>query len=344
MLLPQKTLLEALKKVWLTVSDKKDASELHKCLCFADNKVSSFNGHAGLITKCELNGLAFIVKADLLFSLVKSLSGDIEFIKDVGSLTIKAGKHKTKIGLYNSDSFFDVIPARSDKFCEATNLIDAIKKVKFSISTNKSKPELCGIAFYNEHVYSCDNKSVTRVKLNAPVNGYINFPSTAIDVLESVGQPDYLFLSGNGLVGFLKASEKTVFTSTSQVGLLPVKEIDQMLSKPVSGEVIFPTELPEVIKRLKLVMVNNLGLAEMSFTHKDGVLTIHAQNKGVGEAEESIDWPDCKYEFTFNVNPDLLLEVLKFTHCVDLTDVLSGQRRSLRFVGEGFDHIMGLMT
>lgn len=327
----------------LTVSDKKDSSELHRCFCFTDNKVSSFNGHAGLITKCDLNGLKFIVKAELFYNLIKSLDGEIELAVDVGALIIKSGKHKTKLSLYNSDSFFDVIPQNSEKFCDADNIIEAVKKVKFTISTNKMKPELCGVAFCNNYVYSCDNKRVTRVKLNSPANGYVNFPVSAIEVLESVGQPDYLFIAGNGLVGFLRASEKTVFTSSAQVGLIPVKAIDAVLEQPIK-EWIFPTGLIDVLKRLKLMMVNNLGLSRMTVTMKDKKLTLHVQNQGIGEAEESIDWTDGVPDFSFNVNPDSFLEVLKFTHCVDLTEVLTGQGRSLRFVAEGFDHVMGLST
>jgi DNA polymerase III sliding clamp (beta) subunit (PCNA family) len=333
-------LLSSLKKVWPTVG-KKSTVDLYKCFAFSADKVSSFDGNQGTITKCLLDRQNMIVNAEAFMAVVEDLDEDISLEQVGGTVVVKSGKHRTSLALFDSDGFPQILPADAEQFCKAKNLIEAVDHLLFTVSDDKGKPELRGVAFCHDYAYSCDNKRVTRYKLDSPADGYSCLPTAALEVLKKLGQPDYLYKAGNGLVGFLRAEDKLCYMTRSIANLFPADHIDKVFESAPK----YPVELPECLdaaikKCTKLVKEST----PVKLEYANGVLVVSARVDGAGNSTETIEWKCDLPSFQFGANPKHMREALAYTRTVDLFGFEQNDARGLRFVKPGFDHMMGLWS
>lgn len=338
-------LRDAVGRVKATVA-KAGVVESFTRICIRNGKLSSFDGMSGTITSCGLNGFEFCVPAKKLIALTDVLgkkSGTLDY-RD-GWLHIKAGNYSTKIPTFDVIEFPDLMPkGKTEIFCEAQNLVQALKACSASMETDEARTALYGIAFSRDHVYSTDGKKMTRAKLDAPVKigQTVSIAKPAVQQLTRLGQPKYLFWA-DANVGALYPDIKTVLIARSTVGSFPFALVDNALNMG-SDQFSFPvpSDLLEVVERVRALVDDEESQLLLSC---DGQrLKVKTKDTQTGGAEETITFATGA-SFSVKLKADSLrntLRQLKPTQ-IDLTDIVQGQKRMLFFRGPGYEHAMALM-
>lgn len=337
----KKDLCEALSKVKHTVSGS-EMIQILKCFSFKEGRVASSNGSAGTVTACDVGGAEFCVLADKFRAIAESMHAEIELEFFEGYLHIKSGKGTFKVGTFPTRGFPDMIPNDTERFCEATNFVEAIKRVEFTIGDNAIKQQLMGVGVCGNYVYSGDGKRISRMRLNSPATGQLTIPKQSVNHILSLGQPDYVFRT-RSLVGGLFSAKDTIYAANCVAEDFPFVHVDQVLANLSSGTwVEFPEDLPEAVHRVKLMAASEE--TQIIVTNKGmGLLEFEAKSE-VGSAIDAVSW-NCQDKFRFAVRPDWLVKAFEQSRRVDISDVIEGGRKHiLRFASDdGFEHILALM-
>lgn len=333
-------LVAALERVRWTVSDSK-MIQLHQCFCFRAGTVAAYNGVAGTVTNFNLGDADFAVNADKFFRIISSLFDtiDLTFKKD-GVLLIKSGGNETKLGTIVTKAFPDVKPKTMSSFCTAPNLIECLKSVAFTIGTNAMKPELMGVGIRGDGVYSCDIDRISRARLQSPAAGAVNIPAKSIEHICRLGNPDMMFTS-EGRVGVYHKSTETIYVSSMLAAGFPFEAADQVIKRN-SGQHV--TELPATLAEsiARVTQLSDRENAEVIIEGDSEGVTVSCKSEE-GTAREVVH---CNLSQVFKIacRPNWFRQALGESSQMDLTTVMSGDQRSVRFYRENFDHILGLMA
>lgn len=341
-------LKQALARVKDTVAKGKTVEAFTR-ICIRDGKLSSFDGMSGTITSCGLNGFEFCVSSKKFVALAHILSkkeGTLEH-KD-GWLYITCEDYSTQIPTFDVIEFPDLMPkGKTDVFCTATNLVQALKACSVTMEADESKTKIYGAAFRGNYVYSTDGKRVTRARLNAPVTGaegqVVSIAKPAVEQLIRLGQPKYLFLAESN-VGAFYPDIKTVLIARCMVGSFPFDLVDKCLSIGSNDwSYPVPPTLLEVVERVKALVDDEES--QLLLTCDGSRLIIATKASETGRTEEVISF-DIQTDFKIKIKAESLrttLRALKPTQ-IDLTDIAMGDSRMLLFRGEGFESAVALMV
>lgn len=334
----KKDFLRKLRSCHNTVAGSKIV-ELQQCFCFRNGQLSAYNGYAGTITACDLDGMEFCVNATKLLNVVANLFDTIKLVLDESSLRISSGNNKTTLQVLPTRGFPELIPDQTDIYYDEDDLVTALAKVSFTVGNNMLKPELLGIALSGEYAYSSDGKRVTRYKLKKAVASTVCLPWSSVEQICKLGKPTYTFTTGTQIGAFYEET-KTIYSSNTMQSKFPVALVDKLFSSEKKFPVTFPEELQGVLRRVRLLAPSSETDVVLQNT-EDGVLTVKSHSES-GSAQEDIKW-NFKHPFAFAVDPDYLLTSLTKCSKADLTDIISGQKRKIWFTDGQFDHSLGLM-
>jgi DNA polymerase III sliding clamp (beta) subunit (PCNA family) len=285
----------------------------------------------------------FAVMGDMFYRLISSLFDTIELeMIDTQKLQIRSKSNKTTLNLYPTKGFPNLIHDDTSIYSKASNLTECLKRVAFNVGTDAQKPALMGVALAGNHAYSSDGKRISRATLKEKTEGAsMNIPGSSVEHIVRLGQPDYLFRTAN-MLGAFYGSTKTVYVTGTLVNEFPVVAADSQFAERLGEHVAdFPEELPWAIDRVRLMAPKEETDIVLSNTSQG--LHLAGKSEG-GGAEETLDWGFQK-KFRFAVKPEWLKKAFEKTRRVDLTDVVSGQNRKLRFSDDdGFEHVLALMA
>lgn len=339
-------LRKAVSRVKATVA-KATTVETFTRICLRNGKLSSFDGMSGTITSCGLKGFEFCVSAKKLVALTDVLRQEGTLEHKDGWLYVRSGSYSTKIPTFDARDFPDLTPPGlpSQVFCQATNLIPALKAAASTMETDESRTALYGLAFREGHVYSTDGKRVTRADLDAPADPACS-PSIArpaVQQLLRLGQPKYLFWAGNN-IGALYPEIKTVLMARVTVGTFPFALVDGILkSRTEEWTYPVPPNLLEVVERVRALVDDEES--QLLLRCDGSNLTVATKPTETGQAEETIPF-NISTAFDIKIKAESLrstLRELKPTH-IDLSDLTKGDARMLLFRGEGYEHSIALMV
>jgi DNA polymerase III sliding clamp (beta) subunit (PCNA family) len=335
----RKELLSILSKVKETVASSK-LVPLYQCFCFRDNKVASFNGSAGTMTSCKLDNANFAVDATRFYKIIQAMSDDISLTLKDQNLWIASGRNQTVLRTAATKGFADLLPRDPVIYSEAQNLVAGLKAVSFCVGSNPMRPQFMGVAIEGRYLYSCDGIRISRYRLDEAVPNPITIPAQAVEHICRLGQPTYLFTSG-GLLGCLWAETKTIYVTQTLAFGFPTKTVEDMLSNQDDTFAEFPDELSAAVSRVKLL--TPADDTELIVESDGKTLKLSATTSEIGNSTEEMDW-EFPQKFKFAIKPFYMEQGLKTTNRVDLSDILTGTKRMLRFSENGFDHLCGLMT
>jgi DNA polymerase III sliding clamp (beta) subunit (PCNA family) len=336
--LEKNVLIKTLQKVLPTVSDSR-MIPIYQCFCFKDNKVSSYDGRAGTTTTCNLEDADFAIEASRFYKIVQAMKGELELQISDEKLIIKSGTNKTTLNVFPTRAFPNIIPAELETYCEAENFAAGLKALQFCICMNPMKQALLGVSACMDHLYSSDGNRIARFKLSKPAVKPITFPSKAVEHIVKLGQPDRIF-HANNIVGAFWKETKTVYATQTLAYSFPVNTVEDMIASMRGDFALFPEDMASAVSRVKLLASSDE--TDIIVGYNGQVLVISATTAEVGEAVEVLPW-DYSTPFNFHIKPHYLEQALDRTRRVDLSDVVNGHKRSLRFSEDGFEHLCGLM-
>jgi len=322
---------------------RKPLQEVFAFVCFRGGKVSTYDGVSGCITNCDVGGLEFVVHGAKFAKVLGAIDvPSVDLTVQKGWLQLKSGSFTTKIPTLSTFDFPDIMPKGADKCCEATNLIDALKIARVSMSKDEDKPVVLGAGIRGHYVYSIDGKRVTRALLNQPASCEVSITSNAVNQLVSLGQPTYLFTAGTDL-GALFSDEKLIFVTRTVQASYPYAAVDKMTEdKQRADAVLLITDaLSEAINRVTLFV--DKTEAKLTLSCQRDLLTL-STNGQQGTAREEVG-VSFSHTFKIHVQAERIKQTLKKLkpQSVDLTDVIYGQKRMLRFCDPNYQHCLALM-
>lgn len=331
-------LLKALDRVRWTLSTNR-VNEALTCFCFHDGLVTTYDGTAATETVCNMGGLEFCALGEKFFRLIYSLFDTIELKLENGRLDIKSGGNKTWMSVLPTDSFPNVVPKSYEKYCVAPNFLEAISAVSFSVGTNVQKKELLGLCMEGNYVYTSDGLRISRAKLLSPAGEQVKLNYKAIEQLIRLGRADFYFF-GEGLFGgFYPATNSLYFCTQLDTPPMPTKTINGLLDTLDPAYTLdLPKQLAQALQRSGIFAKD--GDPEVILESSGGELKLSSQGD-IGAAAEALPWPGAP-EFRVAVKPAFLQAALARTEKINLTDVVAGSKRMLRFISPNLDHMVAL--
>lgn len=331
-----KTLRSAIDVVKTTVASKA-AMEVFRFLCFRNDKLMTYDGVSGTITKCEMNGLEFCIDMQEFSKVLRSLAEEnleLELASDASRLKLRSGSFKCSLPAIPHFDFPNIFPTDVEKLCDAPNLKEAVRAVFWAAGDDSVNAVLQGIALAGSYCYSSDGKRATRSRLSSPTSKQVTISRQTAKQIERLGTPSYLFAS-EGTIGALYVEQKTILTSRTLEANFPVSAVDSFFDKPRDNTVELPEDLSSVISR-----VARGKDAVVRVFSSNGHLEVTSKDEN-SEAREVLDW-SCPHEVAFRVRAPRLLAALKKSHRVDLSDLVTGDARMLLFLGDSWEHALAL--
>jgi DNA polymerase III sliding clamp (beta) subunit (PCNA family) len=337
--------LRTIDKVRPTVSNSK-IIPLYQCFCFKENKVSSFSGTAGTMTTLKLNNWDFAVEADRFYKIIRSMPEALKLELKGEKLYIRSGRNETWLNVFPTHAFPQILPesGQAEDYYTGKDLVEGLKTVAFSICTNPMKPNLLGVAVSDRFLYSSDGNRISRFTLKDPVPRELTIPVSAVEHLIKLGPPDLVFTTGNN-VGALWNETKTVYVTQTIAYSFPTKMVDAILSEMTDLIVELPEETINAVKRVSLLTPTDDNELIVAYDPKDHLLRLSTATNEVGSAREFIPWapsPELP-AFKASIKPWFVDEALEHTRKIDLSDIIDGSKRMLRFTAENYEHLAGLM-
>ena len=335
-------ILEAIAKVKATSTNGKDV-ELYGMFCFRGGKVATFDGLSGSVTSCDLGGMEFLVTAGKFWSILENLPNpEFELTQVEGWIHISSGRFSTKLPTQPHYDFPEIMPKDSNVYCKAGNIVQAIKSVSFTADKDDSRQN-AGVGFRGNYIYSLDGKRITRATLDGSVATPVVISKRAADLLARQGAPSYLFLSESNL-GALYKETKLIFITRLLNTQMPFDHLDLAFDhQPPTVYRDVPQDLLKVLERVMLMADKDESRITLSCDGKK--LTVATKEQELGSATDSLDL-ELGHAFSVFVRANSLKQVLRSMkpETIDFTDIVSGQKRMLRFKKDGCEHAMALMV
>ena len=322
---------------------KKAQVESNGWFCLKKGKLSSFNGVSGTITNSGApQELECCVPARRFAAAVAALDkqeGEITVTE--GWMRITSGKYSTTLPTFSIFDFPELMPGAYTKFCEATNIADAIRLTAVTMETDESKQVTYGCGISGSYVYTTDGRRLTRAYLDSPASGSAAIGRAAVSQLVKLGQPDFLFLAESCL-GALYSGTKTIVVSRLLQRAFPFAAVDSVLACEEKETYPVPPSLANIVDRVRVLADDEETQLVLTCKNKNMTIATVATGSGQTKDELAFDAPD----FEVKVKAASLRTALKALKPdrLDLADVLLGDRRMLLFRGAGYQHGVGLMV
>ncbi len=342
---------KAIEKVRATVA-KKNQVEAYTWFCIRDGKISSFDGTTGTVAPCQIDDIDCCVPARKFMALAGALSkqeGEVEH--QDGWLEVKAGTFKARIPSADVRDFPDLlgILKGAKVYCQASNLVDALKACRDSMEKDKDREAFYGVGFRGPYAYSVDGKRATRATLDSSVPSSLSIAKPAVDQIVRLGDPKhfgppkYLFLSGNN-VGALYPEAGAVLVTRALSSNFPFDHLDEAFNGgPKNLSLEIPDEMEAIVKRVRAMVDDEESQLLLSCCGRR--LTISSRATETGTTQETLTFPVGE-AFEAKIKAHSLWSVLTRLQPeqIDLSDLLYGQKRSILFRGDCYEHICALMT
>lgn len=327
-------LLNILDKVKAGLGDKSFIEQFSHFI-FKDGFVTAYNDEICVSHPTEGLDISTSVEADDLIKTVKLIGDDeIIFEIDENELRIKGGKVR---GGLNA-----LVEKKAERFIEGLGLTDiewkslpdSILKGLYFCSFSASKVLTQGILTCvhakGNIIQSTDHLRISHYNLGENVDiDEMLIPARSIKDLLRFPAEEYCVK--NGWV-FFKTNADVIFCSRILQGDYP--DLTQYLE--VEGEQVeFPKSLASSIMGVSFMADGQVDSEkQVELTFGDGIITAKAE-KVTGYVEKDIEW-EGSMEFTINVNPGFLAEVM------DKTNVATLSEHAIRFETENFVHMISL--
>ena len=308
----------------------KSVLPIHGAICFRDGKALSYDGQTGCVIKTALaDELRCCVPGDELIDLVDKLKDDIDVSLAGNTLHIHSGGLKAKIKTFSYVDFPEFIPQdRSELTADDPALMPALEAVLPFIG--KELNALGGVCIVQDKVYGSTGQTVTKALLTKKITDMVHLPDKFVKALVKLGNPTCLFRARD-LVGAFWEAEGRILITSQIVARFPHEQVDTVF-RVAGPEKVFPDDTAAVCKRIAASLTDTEWV---EVTQQDNQLKIASKT-----AYEILPWEAPN--FTCKVNLKRLLGSLKVTSRVALGSVVSGENRSLVFMGDNFMHALAL--
>lgn len=341
MLVDRLQVIESLRRV-VAVVDPRNPVAILQYACFVDGTVQGSNGATGVVAKAPKFEGSFCIPGEWLLQLLTKLDAEqVDLSLKNGVLHVKGDRHTSKTPIADARRFPNLLTCatNTDPVKCVAGLDRAISEV-LNLTSEAKQSNLRGIGLWKNYVYASDGDRATRCSWDGEIPRPIVLPRESASAIAKCGHPK-TFRTGPKAGSVLATYDGFVLISRLMESKLPFVAIDEMLSGAAPAEL--PAGIADAVDRVR-IMGGEGGIGLQCVAGK--LRVFREKSECLSEEElEAVSLP----EFSFCAKPDYLLAAVKRTRKCDLTDVVSGQRRSIRFVdhdGNGCElqHLLALVV
>lgn len=324
----RKRFLKTLKNIKIDKSDN---------FIFKNNEVSVYNDYVAVSCPIESTFEGTVPIKELYTLLSKITDDEVECDIRKDSLKIKGKSFSASIVLEkDADPFIESIPIPKKWSTLPKNFIDAISTCLYSASNDISETSLTCLHFEGGIVESCDNFKVSQYVLDDSVFDSFLLPSVACRDIIKFLPIEYSLL--DGWIQF-RISEGSILSCRLAEG--DFSDLSNIIDNGTYHSVNFPKEVSKILERAEIMANKDKSSnLELSINISNGVVEV----KGEGERgwyKESIDITNTDVpDMEFMINSEYFKYVLNHSQSIEL-DI---DNSKLRFVGDKFTHIVGLIN
>ena len=345
----QEKLVHVLDMVYKAV-DPKNPVDMLRNFCFRDRLVAGYNSSFGIsallpTNDCEIP-LPFCVPADRMLGVVKCMSGTINCVLNKNSLMLTCGKNKTRMNVSSAVGYPSFVPQLPvvPILVHDGSLSSSLRLVHSIANVAKSHTSIDGVGMRGKYVYWTDGVMLVRVGMDVSTNEEYVLSSGSIGAILALPDMGIVRTDGNRFVAeYLDG--RVLLVSVLSATKYPFDHIDNVLAGHTRREYDceFPRELAAGISRVCSVARSKDESQTITLESHGGILVVRCVGTEIGESVEEFDW-ECGHEFSIKVDSRYLLSALKHTRSANLTNVLSGDGRYVRFDTHNFTHLVALRT
>lgn len=271
------------------------------------------------------------IPGNLLIRLISTMtSEDIKIIenKDKTYVNISCGNAKAKLPILPLENFVFLLPETTERPITFTpDFLEGIKKCLLSVSANPTRPEFNGINFVIESdqltLYSSDGKTLSRFQVKD------KFDVEALDTIQAI-VPAFFCEKLTTLYPTLSGKNTNIECQFDQQWVIANLSGNYLFSRVIDrkapdceGHIMkyvpdlnqltlfdIPAELEAILNRAVLFLDPSTGIYESEFIVNKTVVQVHTTST-LGTSNDAFQIPVDLGQFTFSVDPNLLLRAFK---------------------------------
>lgn len=309
--------------------------------CFRNDALYSFDGLCGVAVKAKV-GITGCIPAAHLLRVVGSLKDKVEVTQDEtsGVVTIQNGRTQIRVPTAPVSNYPEILPRSFTPYLGPDSGLHEAMKIVVALTSDERQVKFAGVGIRGKYVYGTDGKRATRAKLAVDAGPLVTIPMRAAKRMLEWGEPRQVVVGKGQLVATY--SEHLFVTALMSVNS-PVTAIDNQIQAQGkrSKSVVVSESLREAVQRASVFA--NEKTSGVRFGNSLGKLTVSSGNRELGTFAESESWGFGE-DFEIWVQPSHFLAASDLTSKMDLTNVIEGDARNLRFDGPNFTHILSLMV
>ncbi len=296
---------------------KKDLIEQSNSFVFKDNKIVTFNDDIFAMTPTEVD-IEGVIEAESLLKLLNKIKDDeVKISTTDNELQIKGKKFSAGI-LLNSEIRLPIdditIPKKMSKL--NSDFIACAKQACLTAGSSLSEPILTCVHIHKNKIESCDNDRITICSLEQSFDFDILVPAKNLfDVCSTKLADIYV---DDSWIHFKTKDEVFLSTRLFNEQFLDVQQF--VPNTDVEKNIItFPSEITDILARADTFSKDiHSQEKNVQIQIKNKKMEIISQNE-IGWFKERI-LTKCEKDFTFTINIEFLLGILKTTNEISIID------------------------
>jgi DNA polymerase III sliding clamp (beta) subunit (PCNA family) len=304
-------------------------------VAFDEGVVRANNGSIGIASKLE-TGVRCCVAGRKFYSILGSLRAEeVELIHEGDNLKVVADGFEADIIADSLESYPIMVRPVEKLTSIPRDLYDGISLVRFSVSKDAMRPELCGISIKGDMIFAADGYRATKAKIVTKLDKYVLIHPTVVDLMLKRQDVTKYNITDNWI--HLGLEDERVIISCSLLGY-EYPDISGAFKDEVGLEEIpMPKGFKDVVKRSCITMEGIFLLDKMVNLISTGkVLKLKSKSTRFGSVTETLKLENPLMEFNVNVNPVFLQESVRLGAKV-YYDPLN---ICLKFKMENFEHVV----
>lgn len=304
-------------------------------VAFDEGVIRANNGSIGIASKLE-TGVRCCVAGRKFYSILGSLrADDVELVHEGDSLKVTANGFEADL-IANSLDEYPIMVRPIEKLKSIPrDLYDGISLVRFSVSKDAMRPELCGISVKGNVIFAADGYRATRSKITTKLDKPILIHPTVVDLMLQRQDVTKYNITDNWI--HLGLEDERVIISCSLLGYEYPDISDAFKQEDSLEEIHMPKGFKDVVKRSCITMEGIFLLDKMvNLTSTGKELKLTSKSTRFGQVTETLKLEAPLMKFSVNVNPVFLQESVRLGASVyyDPLNVC------LKFKMENFEHVV----
>ena len=305
---------------------------------FTGKYIATYNDRICVLYPLKTEFVCSVPADEFLKIMAKIMSDDVDISLHEDKLKIKAGKVKASLSVKSGEFLIKMIESLQLDSVKFRNLpkdfIDGIQMCIFSAAKDLSNPVLSCLSIDTKHILSSDDLRISHYEMSEKMRHSFLLPAFAAIELIQFPVVKYSLINDEAWAIF-STEDDILFGCRLLTGNYP--DYMSFLGGDKEGEIKLPDDIQRMIETADILSDDGiLQDRKVDIVVEGDNISIKGQNSvGWIESNSHIS-PAVKNKITLAINPLFLLNVLKYSKSIFVSDGKAS------FLFDKFEHIIAL--